>query len=473
MNSTHKNSFIINSHKTILLCGLFILFLLSFVFLVEIVKSVEEEREEINVEEVNNKKEELKEEIKKVEEEIKKVNTELKEVQQKARTFKREISIYNNKIYKNELEVKETRLAIEESDMEMDEIKEKIEEGEIKKEAYRKNLKDLFKLLYVYEQNSILEILMTEDSFSDFFNKVDAMESVKNEVFKTIVNLKNQKEELDLRSEELTEQQEEKGQLIQIRAYQNESLSELKIQNNELLDITKGEEKQFQQLLAENKNILPSLRAQLYDLQSLGQKIEIDDAFSAAKLIGSAIGVRPAYLLGILKVESNLGKNTGSGNWEDDMYGCYMRLSKIYPLRKAHYIKRAETEKNAFFSIVDRLNLDPMSVRVSKEPTYGCGGAMGPAQFIPSTWLAYESRVSSVTRHYPPNPWNLTDAMAAMAVKVSDIPGVIGGDYNSEYEAAGRYLGGRSWRTKGLFFYPNKVMLYANLYEEELNSLDK
>jgi peptidoglycan hydrolase CwlO-like protein len=473
MNSTCKNSFIINSHKTILLCGLFILFLLSFVFLVEIVKSVEEEREEINVEEVNNKKEELKEEIKKVEEEIKKVNTELKEVQQKARTFKREISIYNNKIYKNELEVKETRLAIEESDMEMDEIKEKIEEGEIKKEAYRKNLKDLFKLLYAYEQNSILEILITEDNFSDFFNKVDAMESVKDEVFETIVDLKNQKEELDLRSEELTEQQEEKGQLIQMRAYQNESLVELKIQNNELLDITNGEEKQFQQLLEENKNILPSLRAQLYDLQSLGQKIEIDDAFSAAKLIGSTIGVRPAYLLGILKVESNLGKNTGSGNWEEDMYGCYMRLSKIYLSREAHYIKRAETEKSAFFSIVDRLNLDPMSVRVSKEPTYGCGGAMGPAQFIPSTWLAYESRVSGVTGHYPPNPWNLTDAMAAMAVKVSDIPGVIGGDYNSEYEAAGRYLGGRNWRTKGLFFYPNKVMLYANLYKEELYNLDK
>ncbi|NOQ67816.1 hypothetical protein GQ568_00050 [Patescibacteria group bacterium] len=469
MNSICKNSFIINSHKAILLCGLFIMFLSSFVFLVGIVKSVEEEKkEEINVEEVNNKKEELKEEIKKVEEEIKKVNSELKETQQKERTLKREISIYNNKIYKNELEVKETRLAIEESDMEMDEIKEKIEEGEIKKEAYRKNLKDLFKLLYVYEQNSILEILITEDNFSDFFNKVDAMKSVKNEVFETIVDLKDQKEELDLRSKELAEQQEEKGQLIQIRAYQNESLVELKNQNNELLDITKGEEKQFQQLLEENKNILPSLRAQLYDLQSLGQKIEIDDAFSAAKLIGSTIGVRPAYLLGILKVESNLGKNTGSGNWEEDMYGCYMRLSKIYSSREAHYIKRAETEKGAFFSIVDRLNLDPMSVRVSKEPTYGCGGAMGPAQFIPSTWLAYESRVSGVTGHYPPNPWNLTDAMAAMAVKVSDIPGVIGGDYNSEYEAAGRYLGGRNWRTKGLFFYPNKVMLYANLYEEEL-----
>lgn len=466
MNLMYKNNFIVNSHKVVLLCGLF---LLSFMFLAGMVESAEDDSEEINVEEVNGKKEELKEEIKKVEEEIKKVNTELKSTQQKTRTLKREISIYNNKISKNELEIKETKLTIEEAEMEIGEIKKKIEEGEIKKEEYKESLRNLIKLLYIYEQDSVLEVLIAKDNFSDFLNGVDAIESVKDEVFESIVNLKNQKEDLSLRNEELIEQQEEKGQLIQIRAYQNESLSGLKVQNNELLDITKGEEKQFQQLLAENKNILPSLRAQLYDLQSLGQKIEIDDAFSAAERIGSMIGVRPAYLLGILKVESNLGKNTGSGNWEDDMYGCYIRLSKIYSSREAHYIKRAETEKNAFFSIINRLDLDPMSVRVSKEPTYGCGGAMGPAQFIPSTWLAYESRVSNVTGHYPPNPWNLTDAMGAMAVKVSDIPGVIGGDYNSEYEAAGRYLGGRNWRSKGLFFYPNKVMLYAGLYEEELS----
>ena len=117
------------------------------------------------------------------------------------------------------------------------------------------------------------------------------------------------------------------------------------------------------------------------------------------------------------------------------------------------------------------MGIDPFSVKVSKEPTYGCGGAMGPAQFIPSTWLAYEPRIADVSGHYPPSPWELADAMAAMAILVSDTPGVVGGNYDAEYEAAGRYLGGGNWRSKNLFFYPNKVMLYANLYEEELSGL--
>ncbi|MDF1498422.1 MAG: lytic murein transglycosylase [Patescibacteria group bacterium] len=468
MNLLNKNIYVLISHKTILLCGLFILFIFFSQLLVGTVSSMEDNNSEVNIEDLNSKEEELREEIKKVQDEINKYDSEIKAQQKKERTLKTEIGIYQNNIYKNELEIKETRLSIEKAELEIEQVKEKIAKGEEKIIIDRNNLKNLIKLLYTYEQDSILEILMTKDNISDFFNEVDALDSVKNDIFDSIVEIKKEKEQLDLRNGDLIEQLDEKGELIQVRAYQNESLVELKAQKKELLEVTKEEEKQFQQLLADNKNILPSLKAQLHDLQILGNKIKFDDAFSTAKHIGATIGVRPAYLLGILKVESNLGKNTGSGNWEDDMYGCYMRLSNIYSSRRAHYVKRANTEKNAFFSIVERLNIDPYSVKVSKEPTYGCGGAMGPAQFIPSTWLAYEDRISNITGHYPPSPWDLADAMAAMAVKVSDIPGVIGGDYNAEYEAAGRYLGGGNWRNKGLYFYPNKVMLYASLYEEEL-----
>ncbi len=462
-----NNNFLLNNRKAILLSGLF-LFVLFFAFPSSKIISSENNTEEINVEENQKKIDQIKEEIRQVQSEVDKYDLEIKTKQKEVRTLKSEVSIYKSRIYKNELEVKETKLMTEETKLEIEETENKIEESGIKIEKGRILLKDFVQLLYSYEQDSILEMLITRENLSDFFNEVDAVESVKDEIFETIVNLRNEKEKAGLQKEELEKQNEEHHQLIQVRTDQNSSLDDLKKQKNELLEITRGEEKKFQQIMDENKNILPSLRAQLYDLQSLGQKIEVDDAFSAAKLIGSKIGVRPAFLLGILKVESDLGKNTGSGNWKDDMYGCYMRLSNIYLSRKAYYVKRANTEKDAFFSIVGRLNLDPMSVKVSKEPTYGCGGAMGPAQFIPSTWLAYESRVSGILGHYPPDPWNLTDAMTAMAVKVSDIPGVIGGNRDSEYEAAGRYLGGTNWKTKGLSFYPKKVMLFAELYEEEL-----
>jgi membrane-bound lytic murein transglycosylase B len=92
---------------------------------------------------------------------------------------------------------------------------------------------------------------------------------------------------------------------------------------------------------------------------------------------------------------------------------------------------------------------------------------MGPAQMMPKTWMAYRLQVSEITGHYPSDPWDLTDAIASMAVKLARIPGVTEGDYNAEYKAAGMYFAGSNWQR--FLFYPDKVMLYTNLYAEELN----
>lgn len=92
---------------------------------------------------------------------------------------------------------------------------------------------------------------------------------------------------------------------------------------------------------------------------------------------------------------------------------------------------------------------------------------MGPAQMMPMTWMGYREQVSNITKNNPADPWDLTDSIAAMAIKLSQTPGVTSGDYNAEYEAAGRYLAGGNW--KRFLFYPDKVMYYASLYEKELN----
>jgi len=321
--------------------------------------------------------------------------------------------------------------------------------SEEKIESDKKILKDLIKLLYEYDQDSLFEMLMTRDSLSEFLGEVSAVESVKVKMFKAITGLKKEKENLSVRKENLKNEQEEMGKLIQMKYQQNKSLNNLKNQKSELLVLTKGKEKRFQDILRENKKILPSLKAQLRDLQSLGVKIRFDDAISSAKYIGSITGVRPAYLLAILKVESNLGTNVGGGNYKIDMH---------------------PRQRPVFESITRELGYEPSKMPVSKKPrSYsGWGGAMGPAQMMPTTWEIYREEVSSITGHYPPDPWNLGDALAAMAVKVSKVSGVTNGNYNAEYEAAGLYFAGRNWRR--LLFYPNRVMLYADLYTKELGS---
>lgn len=464
------------SRRTILLCGFLVFIFAGSLFAGKMLVSSAQtnsdiELSQVNIEELNDSMDKVRQEIKDVQSKISDYTSEIKAQQKKARSLKTEMAIYENNIKKNELEIKETKLKIEEIELGIEDTKNKIVNSENRIIRNREILKEYIKLLYVYDQDTMFEVLLTKENISDFFNEFNATETMEGKIYDTIAVLRKEKGDLEAKEEELENEQIQHQDLIGIKAKQNNNFEDLKKQKAELLEVTKGQEKKFQQILEENKNILPSLKAKLHDLQIMGSKIKFADAFAAAKYIGARIGVRPAFLLGILKVESDMGVNVGTGNWNDDMYQCYLRLSKIAKTasRKKYYVKRAEDERNAYFEIVNKLGIDPNSVNVSREPTYGCGGAMGPAQFIPTTWLAHEEEVSDISGHYPPNPWDLSDAMAAMATKLSKVPGVTTGNYNAEYEAAGQYLGGANWRSKGLSFYPDRVMLYADLYSKELN----
>ena len=117
-----------------------------------------------------------------------------------------------------------------------------------------------------------------------------------------------------------------------------------------------------------------------------------------AKEAGKRTDVNPALILAILTVETNLGKNLGWGKWDEDMH----------PTR----------DKPVFLEIVKELGLDPDKLPISARPCsaaarraagpgnrcgYGYGGAMGPAQFIPSTWILYKDRIARVSGQNPPN----------------------------------------------------------------------
>lgn len=388
------------------------------------------------------------EEIKKIQADISRYQTDVSAKQKEGRTLKNEISIYESNIIRNQLEIRETRMNIEKAELEVEQSQSRIAQGEENIEKNRNMLRKYLQTLYNYQQDSFFEILISRDNISEFLNEVGAIESVQGKIFETVVALKRERSELIQRSAQLEEEQISYANLIEMRYAQNAELENVKARKNELLEETGGEEDKFQALLAQNRNLLPSLRAELRDLQSLGQDIKFDDAISASQYIGGITGVRPALLLAVLRVESGLGTNVGGGTYKKDMN----------PRQWA-----------AFENITSELGYDPAVMPVSKKPTAysGWGGAMGPAQMMPTTWLSYRDRITQVTGHNPPDPWDLTDAVTALAVKLSDVPGVTAGDYNAEYKAAGIYLAGSNWQK--FPFYPNKVMYYADLYEKELN----
>ena len=188
----------------------------------------------------------------------------------------------------------------------------------------------------------------------------------------------------------------------------------------------------------------------MFELSGLAA-INFGSAYDLAKSMESLTGVRASFLMAIITVESNLGKNVGKGNWKEDMH----------PTR----------DQPIFKEICAELGLDPDTQKVSKKQWYGYGGAMGPAQFIPSTWILYKTKITAVTGNNPPNPWNTRDAFAASSLLLKD-NGAAKGGRTAEHRAAVCYLAGCGNDSKSSYqFYGNDVMSIADKYDKQIELL--
>ena len=124
-------------------------------------------------------------------------------------------------------------------------------------------------------------------------------------------------------------------------------------------------------------------------------------------------------------------------------------------------------DQTTYLQITSQLGLDPDSMPLSCPWRGGWGGAMGPSQFIPTTWDLYKSRIASAVGKSVPNPWDPQDAFTASAIYLSDL-GANKGGYTAERTAALKYYSGGNWRRPENAFYGNEVMVKARNIQENM-----
>jgi membrane-bound lytic murein transglycosylase B len=229
--------------------------------------------------------------------------------------------------------------------------------------------------------------------------------------------------------------------------------------HEKLLSIQQGQQYEIKSDINEAQASLSELNAKINKLRGelsglLGSAVSFKNITDAAAYAAKVTGVRKDYLLGVLVVESNLGRYTG---------GCNFKESRM-----------SGTRATIFKNICKELKYDYNKQKVSCPPSgyKGTGGAMGVAQFMPDTWSGYKSSISSVTGHNPPDPWSLTDGVVAMALKLSKVDGVTAKKASAEAKAYCVYLAGGNWAaycdSKGVN-YGAKVLYWADNYEKLMN----
>lgn len=406
----------------------------------------------------------IRDEITERQRQIKELQQQIEEYQQQVdinrsqtRTLETEIAGLNAQIRQIELTIKSLELSIYQTSDEISDTELKIADTESKISIHKEAISQFLKLIYQNDQKTLTEVLLSNESLSDFFTVIDSIRANQDKLYLVIQEMKKLKSELEERQEELEGKKSDFERLRRLEALEKGSLDQNKSAKNKILKDTKGQESKFQELIKKSQKDIEAIRSQITYLQQYG--VSAEEAVKFGNLAAIATGIRPAFLIAILEIESGLGRNVGTGNWLDDMYQCYLRLRKP---------SRAETEKTAFFEIINKLGLDPNTVRVSREPNYGCGGALGPAQFLPSTWLAYEEEAARLTGHNPPNPWDIGDAFTASAIKLAR-GGATSKDKTGETRAAKAYISGKpTCASRICNYYANAVLRKAAEIEKNL-----
>lgn len=388
---------------------------------------------------LGQEKSDIERQLQLLEKEAQALDKNIQQTQGEVRTLGNEVKTIDAEVKRRELEIRRLTLAIKKTGIE---IRQKIEGVAVltrKIEKSRGALAGSLFLLSAHEDDDGLSILLKNRSLSDFFNSVHSLERVQSDIQETLTVFKEDRTTLEREKEDLEEVREEQQSLQALQEVERRFLAQKKAEKDELLRLTKGKEALFQQLLKSKKRDIASLKSQLFYLEKTG--VTAEEAVALADRAAKRAGIRTAFLLALLEVETGkqfedgvitVGTNLGTGNWKRDLYDCYVNLRKP---------KVAQAEKTAFFAITEGLGLDPDKMLVSRRPNYGCGGAMGPAQFLPTTWRRFESRVGDLTGHTPPSPWNVEDAFTAAALFLAD-SGAAAQTTAGEIRAAKTYISG-------------------------------
>lgn len=403
--------------------------------------------------------------LKKYEEEISQLEKDISKTQQEKKTLQNQISILKKKIEKLNLQIQQGNAMIGDITIQIKDTGNSIEKTTLKIEDSRGNLADLLKLIYQEDQKSLVEILISSDKISDFFSNLTALEEINSKSRQLISDIKELKVSLEEQKQSLDGEKDDLEKIAKIQILQRAESMTTRKDQEKLLEQTKGKESEYQKLLTTNQKKAAEIRARIFELMGVPQAPTFGEALDIAKFVSNITGVRPAFLLAILEQESAIGKNVGQCYLADKNTGAGIRVSNGEKAVKTMHPTR---DVPHFLNITTELGRDPFKTLVSCPMSFGWGGAMGPAQFIPSTWVLYDDKVKEIIQSA--DPWSIKDSFLAAALYLADY-GATKKTRNAEWRAAMIYFSGST--SSRYSFYGNSVLSRADKIEGWIQDIEK
>jgi len=357
------------------------------------------------------------------------IQDKIDKYQDKAEEAQKQLENSQTQLGKTQAQIGVTKNLIDKTETEMSRKEAEISNLEQRIELNKTILKSYIREAYFLDEEPLTEFLASDKNMSDMSENFDQMIGIKEKILSTLDDINQSKNDLEKAKEELDNKKEDHERLLSLQQGQKIAIA--------------GDIKETQATLSELNAKINKLKGELSSL--LGSSVSFKNIMDAAEFASKETGVRKDFLLGMLVVESGLGKYTG---------GCTAEKSNM-----------SKSRLDIFKSICKDLGYDWKKKKVSCPPSSykGTGGAMGVAQFMSDTWMGYKSSIASKTGHNPPDPWSLTDGVTAMALKLAR-----GGatSKSGECNAAKLYLSGSTSKTYN--WYCDRVSYWSKNYEQKL-----
>lgn len=295
-----------------------------------------------------------------------------------------------------------------------------------------------------FDNETLVHLILSDNEISDFYSDLEAYASIKKAVKDSADRIRGIKTDTEIAKTDLEKKQDaEIDAQAELENAQNK-IAKAEADKKQLLAISKEKEASYNKLAAEKKAQADKIRAAIFNLAGTSTKIDFGTALAYANNVRDKIGIDPAFLLAIITQESNLGANVGQCYLTDTTTGSGIGKNTGTPF--ANVMKpMGKTGRKGdvedFLRITSELgltwNLTAVSCPIAGVAGYG--GAMGPAQFIPTTWTLFETRLKSALG-YDANPWVPKDAFMASGMYLTDL-GAVGSSVSAQNKAACKYYG--------------------------------
>lgn len=212
--------------------------------------STQAQSADLSIDELNRQIDEQKAKIDKLNDQIAEYNKNIKSARSEASNLQSQIKFLDNQIAKTNTDIsaKEEQLKI--TELEIKKIELEITRNKSMIERDQQQLAGLIRLLARYDSQDYLEILLSNETFSDFFDQVKYSENIQRDVQKTLNRVRELVASLNKEKADLDDKREELMELTNKLEQTKSALSGKKDDKNYLVGETKQSESKYQALVA-------------------------------------------------------------------------------------------------------------------------------------------------------------------------------------------------------------------------------